>query len=230
MKRILLLGDSILKGIQVTLGNRRYAVENHMDLDGIATRYDLTIENNSHFGCTVEKGRQLIFRALDKGTLRDVVVMDFGGNDSDFDWSAIAEDPDGEHLPHTPLPRFVDLYGDVLMTLKSRGVTPVVTTLPPVMAERYLTWICRDGLSKERILRWLGSAETIYRYQENYSRAVEALARKTGTHLVDLRGAFLQNRRIDSLYCEDGIHPNTEGQLLISDTFERYLKNRGSIA
>lgn len=230
MRRILLLGDSILKGIQVSLGSRRYQVENHVDLDGIASRYGLSIENGSRFGCTVEKGRQLIFRALEKGTAGDAIVMDFGGNDSDFDWAAVAADPTGEHLPHTPLPVFVEVYRDILTTLSAHRVSSVVTTLPPVMGERYLDWICRDGLSKENILCWLGSAETIYRYQEAYSRAVEGLARETGTPLVDLRGAFLAHRRIETLYCEDGIHPNTDGQMLIANTFEQYLKNKRQIA
>ena len=224
MKRILLLGDSILKGIQVSLGSGRYQVENHMDLKGVGDRYGLCIENGSRFGCTVEKGRQLIFRALEKGETGDVIVMDFGGNDSDFDWKAVAAEPDADHAPHTPLPAFTAAYRDILVTLRAHNVTPVVTTLPPVLADRYLSWICRDGLSRDSILHWLGTPETIYRYQENYSRAVERLARETETPLVDLRGAFLARRRIDGLYCADGIHPNTLGQLLIQDTFEQYLK------
>ncbi len=230
IRQILLLGDSILKGIQVPAGGTRYCVENHLDAEGLGKKYGLHIENSSRFGCTVEKGRQLICRAVEKGEAGDVIVMDFGGNDSDFDWAAVAAAPDGEHLPHTPLPEFSRIYREILSLLSANGITPVMTTLPPVLAERYLDWICRDGLSKENILHWLGSAETIYRFQENYSRTVEQIARETHTPLVDLRGAFLSSRRIDDLYCQDGIHPNTRGQELISHAFDRYLSSRLMLA
>jgi lysophospholipase L1-like esterase len=71
-------------------------------------------------------------------------------------------------------------------------------------------------------LKWLGSVNTIYRYQEYYSRAVEQLSAATGALLVDLRGAFLELRRIDRLLCEDGTHPNTEGQKIIMSAFSSF--------
>jgi hypothetical protein len=33
----------------------------------------------------------------------------------------------------------------------------------------------------------------------------------------------LKNRRIDGFFCEDGIHPNSDGQRLIGDAFRRYI-------
>ena len=94
-------------------------------------------------------------------------------------------------------------------------------------AERYLSWICRDGLSRDNILSWLGDTNAIYRYQERYSHAVEQLAEEYGAPLVDLRGAFLEKRQMEELYCVDGIHPNDQGQLLIRDTFARFIEERG---
>ncbi len=223
VKKILVYGDSILKGIQLKTDTQRYCVDNHIDVPSLERAFSLEIENDSRFGCTVTKGYALLERAIARGQRTDHVVMDFGGNDCDFDWAAVAAEPDAEHLPHTPLPLFTETYRKILKLLKDNGVGAFLTTLPPILAERYLDFITRNGLSRENILKWLGGTETIYRYQENYSRAVEALARETHTPLIDLRGAFLAERRIDELYCADGIHPNTAGQKRITEALCRFV-------
>jgi hypothetical protein len=46
------------------------------------------------------------------------------------------------------------------------------------------------GLKKENILKWLGSINTIYRFQESYSRMIEKIAAETKTRLVDIRTLF----------------------------------------
>ena len=69
------------------------------------------------------------------------------------------------------------------------------------------------------MLKWLGSVNAIYRVQEHYSRLVEKIAAETNTLIVDLRGAFLKHRRIEGFLCEDGTHPNTEGQKIITEAF-----------
>jgi len=149
--------------------------------------------------------------------------MDYGGNDSDFKWKEIAECPEDEHLPNTPLDVFVDTYHKIIRMLKEKGIRPILTTLPPLSAQKFFHWFCK-GLNKENILKWLGSVEAIYRWQENYSRAVEKIAVATNTLLVDLRGAFLKHRRIENLLCEDGTHPNTEGQKIITQAFLDFFK------
>ena len=36
--------------------------------------------------------------------------------------------------------------------LREKGIQPVLMSLPPIDATRYLAFICRDGLRKERIM------------------------------------------------------------------------------
>ena len=98
-RQVTLLGDSILKGIQVDLGSRRYRAQNEMDTAALESEFRLSIHNDAHFGATVRKGSRLLDRMLDRGAACDFLVMDFGGNDCDFRWKEIAEDPAGEHLP-----------------------------------------------------------------------------------------------------------------------------------
>jgi len=101
--------------------------------------------------------------------------------------------------------------------------------LPPIDSMRYLNHICRNGINKEAILKWLhGDAQSIARFQELYSLQINSIAKKTGTILIDVRSAFLQRRDYASLICDDGIHPNREGHLLIASSFAEFLESQGT--
>lgn len=227
---ISIMGDSILRGVVLNNSTRKYSISNTIGVDSIAQMYSIQVTNLSRFGCTVERGYEYVEKYLQKGNHSDAVMLELGGNDSDFDWREVAARPDDEHSPKTPLSRFTDVYRRLIRLLRDHGISPVISTLPPVCPERYLDWICRDGLDRNAILHWLGDANTIYRYQESYSRAIDELAAENGCARVDLRGAFLANRRIDDLYCEDGIHPNEKGQIIIRNTLISTLENhKGAI-
>ena len=89
----------------------------------------------------------------------------------------------------------------MLRQLKDKGVQPVLMTLPPIDAQRYLDFLCRNGRSKERIMDWLGDTQHIYRHQELYSDTVARLAYETGTPLIGVREIFLGEKRLPGLYC-----------------------------
>ena len=224
-RNVEIFGDSILKGIQINPKNMRYHVDNNIDVETIEKNHSLAIKNFSRLGCTIIQGLALIEKRL-KGEdpVCDAIIMDYGGNDCDFKWKEIAECPEGEHMPNTPLDVFVETYHKIIGMLKEKGIRPIMTTLPPLSAQRFFQWFC-NGLNKENILKWLGSVEAIYRWQETYSRAVEKIAAEMNTLLVDMRGAFLKHRKIENLLCEDGAHPNTEGQKIITQAFLDFLEN-----
>ncbi len=218
---ISIFGDSILKGVRILSGTMRYGTTDDIGLESIAKRHNLILDNRSRFGCTVQKGELLLNRQLEKGETPAAVLLEYGGNDADFCWAEVAAHPLDEHEPNTPLPVFTETLRRMIRTLRDRGITPVLSTLPPISSERYLDWITRGGLSKENILRWLGDANAIYRCQEKYSLAIERLAAETGCALVDLRSAFLEKRCLLPYLCADGIHPNDAGQRLIHDVLSR---------
>ena len=214
---ISIFGDSILKGVRMLSGTTRYGTTDDIGLEAICRQHDWVLDNRSRFGCTVTKGEALLSRQLEKNELPAAVLLEYGGNDADFRWSEVAARPYDEHLPNTPLPVFIETLRRMVLSLRAHGVKPVLATLPPISSERYLDWITRDGLKRENILTWLGDANAIYRYQENYSRAIEKLAGELSCYLVDLRSAFLAQRVLLPYLCADGIHPSVAGQRLIHD-------------
>ena len=52
-RQVTLLGDSILKGIQVDLGDRRYRTHNEINMEALESEFQLSIHNDAHFGATV---------------------------------------------------------------------------------------------------------------------------------------------------------------------------------
>ena len=151
----------------------------------------------------------------------EAALIGFGGNDIDYDWRAVAADPHAEHLPHTPPKRFCENMRAMVCLARSRGMEPLLMTLPPIDAVRYYEWIGRDIEGKENILVWLGDVQQIYRSHAAYNRLVVELARQLGCRLVDLRASFLENGDYRPYLCMDGIHPNAEGHALMERVFLR---------
>jgi len=221
MINIALYGDSILKGIQVNPVNKKYYVDNNINVEMLSEKYSLQIKNYSSFGCTVTKGKSLLNKRLESNNTCDAIIMDYGGNDCDYNWKAISENPKGNFLPNTPIDLFKDTYCDIIDTLKKKGILPILTTLPPLEPQRFFDWFCKD-LNKKNILMWLGEVKNIYYHQESYSKIIEQIALDKHVPLVDIRGDFLKLGDINSLLCEDGTHPNTTGQKVISSTFNKF--------
>ena len=214
---ITIYGDSILKGI--LLENGRYVINCEWE-KRFTDRYRISLTNRSRFGCTIHKGIGLIrndsIKSYASGAL---ALLEFGGNDCDYNWTEISGDPKGYYECNTPPECFKAMYREAIRLIRESGREPVLVTLPPVHSERYLRFICRDGLSRENIISWLGDVDAISRWQKNYSDMAAALAAEEGTGLVDLRAAFEADGRCsEELLCADGIHPSRSGQGLIYET------------
>lgn len=225
IEKIRIFGDSILKGVLYDKENDKYVAMENPPIEDLIKTYHLQIHNNSLFGCTVQKGENILHKAMDNGLSCDTAVLEYGGNDCDFDWAAIAEHPEKNHFPKTPLKKFTKTLEDMIVSLKKQKVNVILMTLPPIDAKRYFAHICRRGLEANSILSWLkGDIQTIERFQELYSLSINTIAAKTNTTLIDIRSAFLERRDCASLLCEDGIHPNYQGHLLIASTFSQHLQ------
>ena len=223
MERAFIYGDSLLKATMPD-ADMRY----HFHLPEVMAQYPsdrLEVVNRAKMGATVTKGLALVKHDVQRGMDARWALVAYGGNDSDFDWPAIADAPDQEHLPRTALPEFVEKLRCAARMLRDAGVQPVLMTLPPIDSARYFDFISRrsDG---QRILTWLGDVGRIYRHQELYSDTVAALALSEGLPLIDVRRQFLPLRDLPRLIAADGIHLTMPGYRRLFDTLAAWVREQ----
>lgn len=216
IKDICIFGDSIGKGVILQPGASRYSIIK-TGLDKMFGEKGIRIKNYSRFGCTVSKGLSVIKRHAQELMGYNNILLELGGNDCDFVWKEIAENPEREHLPRTPLAEFRRLYKQVIDEITINGGNPIILNLPPLDPQRYFNWVSR-GLNTDNILKWLGDIDMIYRWQEMYNVEVMLLATRMRVPIIDIRSAFLKYKNYQDLLCCDGIHPNKEGYRLIHET------------
>lgn len=217
-------GDSILLGVALDEVVDKYRVLKNNAVSLCSKALKMTIENFSKFGCTVEKGKQRLCQSLSKGNHCDAAILEYGGNDCNLPWDEVSAHPECEHVPKIPLKTFAIRVQEIIDALLAHGITPLLTSLPPLQPEWFLNWVSH-GLDRDNILKFLGDVHYIYRHQERYSLEISRLAIQNKCGLIDIRGAFLEYRNYHELLCRDGIHPNEKGQLLIRKTFIEYVQS-----
>lgn len=219
--RIAALGDSITKGVVLNDQNRYSAAEQSF-LDILSSELDLRVDNYGKFGCTVSHGNSVLERHAADIADSDYTFIEYGGNDCDFDWIKIAQDPHGEHKARTPLEEFTEELSSLVTKVKGLGSIPVLITLPPILSETYFSYISRSmsDEQKNNIKEWLGGdVGIITRWHESYNRGLFQVANQTRTQILDITTPFDTFKGdLTSLYCADGIHPNAHGHKLIAHT------------
>ena len=227
-----IFGDSIMKGVLLDEETKKYILSSNAPGDEVAKNMNIDVFNRSVFGCTVVKGAKLVSSAIENGRVGGdgLVLIEYGGNDCNFEWKDVSAFPENAHDPVTPLKQFEKLYSNLIDGIKNAGITPVIMSLPPIEPSRYLAWITKDGLSAENILKWLGDVNMIYRFQELYSNAISKIAYKTNSLFIDVRSYFLDKHNYGKLLCADGIHPNKEGQKLITEAIIDFYQSSSATA
>lgn len=222
MRNVYIYGDSLLKA---TVPDEE--LKYHFHLPEIMARYPsdrVQVTNRAKMGATVSKGLSLVEHDAQRGLDADYALICYGGNDSDYDWAAIDADPGADHRPNTELPVFADTLHETLDALRQGGVQPVMMTLPPIDGERYLDFLCRDNLRRDRILDWLGEPQMIYRHQELYADTAAEIALRENIPLIPVRQTFLCNHRLSELIAADGIHLTMPGYERLFDTLADWVK------
>lgn len=225
---IYVYGDSIMKA---TCPDEDMRYHFHIDefLKGFK-ELPVKIINRAKFGASIEKGNAILDRDLEQGLQCKYALVEYGGNDCNFNWQEVAENPDGEHLPKTCLDRFVSVLDGMVKKIKGTGATPVLMTLPPIDSEKYLGYITRNGISRDNIVKWLGDVDRIYRYQEYYSNAILNYAMSSGNPVIDMRSEILPRKDFKSLISKDGIHPSEKGYRIIFEKLFDVLKKQILVA
>lgn len=223
IKNIAVWGDSLLKGIVYDETDGKYRPLKKCSVNLFSKLFSIPVKNNSRFGCTAPKALESLKRSLEQGLEVDAVLLEFGGNDCDYNWVEVSQAPEAEHSPHTPLQDFIATMEKMADLLQKKGIRPFFMNLPPIDAQRYFTWISHlPGVDGERVLRWLGQKDMIYRQQERYSRAIDRMAYSIGVPLIDVRDRFLREHHYQDYLCIDGIHLNERGQAVLGEVFSSY--------
>ncbi|MCQ2559300.1 MAG: GDSL-type esterase/lipase family protein [Clostridia bacterium] len=223
--KVMVLGDSLLKRIQYDSQSNRFRTLQDDNPEKIEREFNLKIINKSKMGCTIDKGLEILNRILGQEKF-DYALLEYGGNDCDYLWHEIAQDPQKKHYPKNEPQTFQKNLQKMIELCKMHKIKPILCTLPPIIAEWYFNRIAATEEKKKTILQWLEEdVQILYRTQEMYSRIVEQVAQKIKCPLIDLRQAFLQERNLKRLYCSDGIHPNQEGHRVIYEEIRKFCQN-----
>ncbi len=215
---VVVWGDSLAKGVIWNEARKRHAYSKTTAVDIAAERLGIEVVNRSKFGVTALQGLELLEHDVDGGIACDTAVLEFGGNDCNFNWAEISEHPDKQHAPATPPEQYLSSMRNMARWLIQRGIRPVLLTLPPINAERYFRFLVGNRLNAKNILFWLGDVQQIYRYQEMYSLMLEKVARELSIRLIDLRSRCLGKRGFSNeMICQDGLHLTEAGQLFVGE-------------
>lgn len=227
-KKLVALGDSILKGVLFTKeenGHVHYSLSDHNIVDRVASKLHSDVLNLGKMGCTIDVGERILHRYQDRLQEAKYVIMCYGGNDSDYNWRAIADNPFGEHQAKTTIGVFEKTYARMIQKLREIGCTPLILSLPAMDTQQYFEYLTSafNDDQKKNVLRWLhGSVDTIWAGHELYNDAIKRIAQTTNTQLIDITVPLQK----DKVYlCADGIHPNMQGQAAIADIINRNLIN-----
>lgn len=210
-RRLLIFGDSIAKG--VTYQDGRYHLCAGHNFDALREK-GLDVQNFAKMGACTDLGLEIVKKRLSACEEETTAAFSFGGNDCDFDWQAVSDRPEDEHLPKIPAKAFLENYRAMVQLAKGAGARVIMTSLVPLESHRFLNFVSQ-GKSKERILAWLGDADRIFRWQEYYNDLVCRLSRELSVPLLDLRPEFLRSPVFPSLISDDGIHPTQAGHDLV---------------
>jgi acyl-CoA thioesterase-1 len=223
--KFIVSGDSISKGVVYDETQSKYVIlqDNYVAL--LKNKLKGIVSNTAKFGNTIIKGTNRLKSDISNHDY-DIALIEYGGNDSDFNWNEIAEHPKDVHKPNTDYGVFENKLTEIVNFIKTSKIVPVLMTIPPLNAERYLKWVSMNNpLTELNILKWLGSVTKIYWWQERYNAAILNVAEETNTKFIDVRGAFLKYPDFSEFLCIDGIHPNKGGHKIIADKVFDFVRS-----
>lgn len=219
-KHLQIWGDSLLKGVVFNELENRYQILRDNCVQQLTTVLPIPVKNNARLGCTAPKGYEMLLASeMQPGGL---ALIEFGSNDCDMDWAAVAADPLKDHQPKTSPEVFTRILEQCVARIRQMDMQPMLVVPTPLHAQRYFNWVTKN-LDSIAVLNFLGDVERIYRWQERYALLVCTTANKLCCPLLNLRDEFLAVKSYQRLLCIDGIHPNAAGHALMLDTMKAVL-------
>ncbi len=215
------LGDSIARGIMLDEKTGKYGLC-RSTFDTALKNAGTKVYNYSKMGMTTEDALSLIDKC---GQAENAIAaIEFGGNDSDLNWNEVADAPDTFHEAAIPIPKYEKNLISLIEKTRKCGMRPVVVTPLPLAAERFFEYVSQNR-DENAILSYLGTKQSIYRWQERYATAAIRAAHSANCPVFDARSLFLNRMDFDTLIGPDGMHPSEKGYKVLADAVVNAWKN-----
>lgn len=224
---ITVFGDSISKGffyddIEIK------KLENPV-VDMLNSQCYLCINNKSIFGQSLKRAyEKSIFEKylseINKSE-NNIAIIALGGNDSDYDWRQVENNPSISHSSKTDESEFECLLYNIIERFQRNNIKVVLCSLCPIISKRYFENVLSKKFDREKILSFLkGDIENLYRHQEIFNNIIIRVAIKTNCLFFDYRSEFLKRNDFQSLMSKDGIHPNQLGHNLLFELATKFIE------
>ncbi|MBR4003335.1 MAG: SGNH/GDSL hydrolase family protein [Clostridia bacterium] len=227
-KTFTVVGDSIPKGI-ITNDNQISLVKQNA-VNIVEDYYKVTINNFSFYGQTLKRiySKNILDQIITslKQENTNYLIFSIGGNDADYNWQKVAEEPNKKQLPVTPIKEFKKILQKCITKLKNNNINVIITTMIPMDSTRYFENVISKKADKEKILAFLKQdLSNITRQHERYNMALIELAILNSCPIIDIRSQFLLNKNYRNYLCKDGIHPNEKGYKKIGNYIIKLTKS-----
>ena len=167
----------------------------------------------------------LLVNRLEKDVIAenpDIVLIEVGGNDCNFNWDEVAKHPDSEHEPIVPLERYLNNISYLVKEFQDKHITPVILTLPPLDPTRYYRFVADKFGSS--IGHWVSYVGGIEHWHGIYNRQLKKLAEELKVPLIDVRSYLKSVGDLHPLISEDGIHLTSKGYQCMSEAIFNALQ------
>lgn len=216
--KIICFGDSLTRGVSFVKGRVRIIKDNYPafleKLFSVNDPADTIVLNKGVFN----DNSDLLMKRLEKDVLSEepnYVLLNVGGNDCNFKWQEVAENPESDHDPIVPINRYIENIGQMVTKMKQSNITPILLTLPPLDPVRYYKFIAdRYGTT---ISHWISSCGGIEHWHSLYNLQLNKLIEQLNLPSIDVRTALKKAGNITDFISDDGIHLNSEGYKKMSD-------------
>lgn len=224
---LIVLGDSNSKGI--INENSKLIISSTNAISLVASKFKFSLTNLSYYGQTLAKfcNKGFIRKVIDnkKPEMRNLVVINLGSNDADYNWTDVGLNKNSSHGPRTLPADFKQYYTDLVNELRENGFEVMACSLLPIVSKQYFDNILNYMSDKKILMKLLdGDKNNLMVRQEIFNDIILDVSQKMSVPVLDLRNMMLRQPRWQKLYCYDGIHLTEKGQkFMAKEVIKAYI-------
>ncbi|MFY4776814.1 SGNH/GDSL hydrolase family protein [Metabacillus sp. RGM 3146] len=221
--KIICFGDSLTRGVSFVKGRLRILKDNypaHLEELFAEDKKDVNVINKGVFN----DNSDTLLKRVQKDVINehpDFAIIGIGGNDCNFKWDEVASYPNRSHEAIVPLDRYMENVAAIVEKIKQSGITPVITTMPPLDPVRYYSYIASRYSSS--ISHWISAVGGIEHWHGMYNRSLNKLADDFQVMKIDVRSAIKQAGSLLHFISDDGIHLTSEGYQILGREVARHF-------